>query len=176
MNIATNEKSGENKDNSLEESTSIGPNETKDDGITQVPIQNVEKGEEEIAEIHPLETVTEERVSRLRKRTERGEEYENSRKQAQQGTKESLRKTANLSNVTTENQDLEERKEIQDECKKCNKYTDNGIFCTKCQRWYHYTCIPESEDEVCILEDYICQEHQDIQSTLAKESKPSIAG
>ena len=53
------------------------------------------------------------------------------------------------------------KKKEPDECKKCGKYTENGVFCVVCRRWFHYTCVPEAEDEIHMIENYKCKEHQD---------------
>ena len=64
--------------------------------------------------------------------------------------------------------------EIPPECKKCNQYTENGVFCVACQRWYHFTCVPEAQDEILLVADYVCQEHEGIggkQKAIDKQRK-----
>ena len=39
-------------------------------------------------------------------------------------------------------------------------YTDDGVHCKTCNRWFHFNCIPETKEQVKEMEgDYICKEH-----------------
>ncbi len=50
--------------------------------------------------------------------------------------------------------------EISLECMKCNMYTEEGIFCTKCKRWYIYQCMPDPRQKAEEMGHYICSMHE----------------
>ena len=74
--------------------------------------------------------------------------------------KKSLNTGINIKKPPKEGKATGEKKE-PDECMKCGKYTENGVFCVVCRRWFHYTCVPEAEDKIHLVKDYKCKEHLD---------------
>ena len=107
------------------------------------------------------ETISKPRSRRGRKISEKAKDYQNSTCKNKGNRSVSIR----LENISEEQKDQNstnnEANQPPPECKKCNQYTESGVLCDKCKRWYHFSCIPEDEDQILLVESYICADHDD---------------
>ena len=61
-----------------------------------------------------------------------------------------------------QNRSKDEREvEESPNCKKCEAYVNEGIFCVECQRWWHFECLNTPREKVLLLENFICDIHKD---------------
>ena len=51
-----------------------------------------------------------------------------------------------------------------DNCKMCKKNVQEGVYCKKCDKWYHYTCENTNQQEIQKeypgRKQYVCKEHK----------------
>ena len=93
----------------------------------------------------------------------------NTQNEEQDGKQIEKEKDGERKNIENEQErNNKERQNSESEiCKRCKEYVETGVYCEKCNSWYHYECQDITKKQIMKMypgkTQYICKEDQKIE-------------